>query len=385
LNAEQHVVSIRRNFRKRRHARPRPALLGIAWRLDANPLQSPLAGHPWRTVRALLRQSKFGVVRYVVERGDAPPVAPHEFRSQLVNQLAPASLRALADDLGFKPVADFCFAHPTAGIDPQAVLRGPLFIDPGVAMTAHHIHVGPDWITAESPAVTWPADPPEPQQPRHAPVPRGSYFDGPRTGHQPVYEFCKRVFDIVFSLFALAVTLPVCVAVAVLIKLYDRGPVFFAHTRETVHGKPFGCLKFRTMVRNAEAMKKELRQQNQVDGPQFKIVKDPRITPIGRFLRKTNIDELPQFLNVLRGDMSVVGPRPSPFEENQLCPAWREARLSVKPGITGLWQISRSPERGAADFQEWILYDTQYVERRSFSLDMRILLLTIKELFGQGQ
>ncbi len=112
---------------------------------------------------------------------------------------------------------------------------------------------------------------------------------------------------------------------------------------------------------------------------------DPRITAVGRFLRKSNIDELPQFLNVLRGDMSVVGPRPSPFEENQLCPGWREARLSIKPGITGLWQISRSRNRGAADFQEWIFFDTQYVERRGFWLDMQIVLLTIKELFGKGQ
>jgi lipopolysaccharide/colanic/teichoic acid biosynthesis glycosyltransferase len=212
-----------------------------------------------------------------------------------------------------------------------------------------------------------------------------AYFVGPPAKPRPVYHFFKRVFDIGFSLFALLATLPICVAVALIIKAYDRGPVFFAHKREGLHGKQFGCIKFRTMVRNAHALQAQMRDKNNVDGPQFKIAYDPRITPIGHFLRKTNIDELPQFVNVLLGQMSVVGPRPSPFNENQLCPPWREARLSVKPGITGLWQVSRSRQRGAADFQEWIMYDTQYVERRSMALDIKILLLTIKELFGKGQ
>ena len=112
---------------------------------------------------------------------------------------------------------------------------------------------------------------------------------------------------------------------------------------------------------------------------------DPRLTRVGKVIRKYHLDELPQFFNVLVGQMSVVGPRPSPRKENQFCPPWREARLSVKPGITGLWQVSRSRQRGAADFQEWIMYDTQYVERRSMALDIKILLLTIKELFGKGQ
>ncbi len=212
-----------------------------------------------------------------------------------------------------------------------------------------------------------------------------AYFVGPPARSRPVYHFFKRIFDITFATAALLATLPICLVVALLIKLYDRGPIFFAHKREGLHGKQFGCIKFRTMVRNAHALQAQMRDKNNVDGPQFKIAYDPRITPIGHFLRKTNIDELPQFINVLLGQMSVVGPRPSPFNENQLCPPWREARLSVKPGITGLWQVSRSRMRGAADFQEWIMYDTQYVERRSLGLDIKILLLTIKELFGKGQ
>ncbi|HVX84430.1 MAG TPA: sugar transferase [Phycisphaerae bacterium] len=212
-----------------------------------------------------------------------------------------------------------------------------------------------------------------------------AYFVGPPARPRPIYHLAKRLFDIAFALFALLITLPICAVVALIIKAYDRGPIFFSHKREGLHGRPFGCVKFRTMVRNAHELQAKLRQQNEVDGPQFKLAYDPRITPIGHFLRKTNIDELPQFFNVLAGQMSVVGPRPSPFNENQLCPPWREARLSVKPGITGLWQVSRSRQRGAADFQEWIMYDTQYVERRSMTLDLKILLLTIKELFGKGQ
>jgi len=218
-------------------------------------------------------------------------------------------------------------------------------------------------------------------------APADAYFTGPVARHRPLYEFFKRLFDVLFSLGAILVTLPITLTVAVLIRAYDRGPIFFVHQREGRHGRPFGCMKFRTMIHNAHSLQHQLRRSNSnhVDGPQFKIPDDPRITPLGNFLRKTNIDELPQFLNVLLGHMSVVGPRPSPFEENQLCPAWREARLSVLPGITGLWQISRSRQRGPSDFQEWILYDTQYVERRGFWLDVKIILLTIKELLGRGQ
>jgi lipopolysaccharide/colanic/teichoic acid biosynthesis glycosyltransferase len=420
LDAQQQVLAIRRNFRKRRHAQPRPVLVGIVWKLsdERTTPREPLPGSPWRTVRALFKTSRFGIFRHVVA-ADVYAACAHQasdaMRSTLLAQLTPPSLRALAADLEYRPLhpgADFCFAHKDARIDDGALLRGPLFIDPGTVITPDHVHVGPGWITPASPAVTLveaqdgrpsPDGLPAPFHPRAAsaaPGPAGGgggagevggigepgpYFVGPATRHRPGYDAAKRLFDIAFSLVALAVTLPICIMAAIAIKLYDRGPIFFAHNRESLHGKPFGCLKFRTMVRNAEALKKKLRGANQVDGPQFKIARDPRVTPIGQFLRKTNIDELPQFINVLLGDMSVVGPRPSPFEENQLCPAWREARLSVKPGITGLWQVSRSRERGAADFQEWIYYDTQYVDRRSFLLDMRIVLLTIKEFLGQGQ
>lgn len=187
----------------------------------------------------------------------------------------------------------------------------------------------------------------------------------------------KRVFDFIFALFALILTLPLYPIVMFAIWLEDGRPFFFSHTRETVGGREFGCVKFRSMRRDADKVKAELVQQNQADGPQFFMERDPRLTRVGRFIRKTYLDELPQFWNVLMGDMSVVGPRPSPFTENQYCPPWREARLSVRPGVTGLWQVRRTRLRGL-DFQEWIKYDIEYVEKMSWPLDIKIMLATVR-------
>ena len=185
----------------------------------------------------------------------------------------------------------------------------------------------------------------------------------------------KRVFDVVFSVAVLMVTATLFPLVALAVKLTSKGPVFYAHNRQGRHGKVFRCLKFRTMVQGADAVQETLRAINEVDGPQFKLVDDPRVTVVGAFLRATNLDELPQFFNVIAGDMSVVGPRPSPDRENQLCPMWREARLSVRPGITGLWQVSRSRDKGS-DFHEWIHYDVEYVRRVSPQLDMLVIART---------
>ena len=191
-------------------------------------------------------------------------------------------------------------------------------------------------------------------------------------------EIAKRAFDIGFSLMALALTAPLWPPILLAIYLTDGRPFFFGHTRQSRDGKPFACWKFRSMYNNAEEMKKQLiaEGKNEADGAQFYMENDPRITTIGKILRKTNLDELPQFYNVLRGEMSVVGPRPSPDKENQFNPAWREARLSVRPGITGLWQIRRTRAEGA-DFQEWIRYDIEYVETRSFWGDIGLIFKTV--------
>jgi lipopolysaccharide/colanic/teichoic acid biosynthesis glycosyltransferase len=192
----------------------------------------------------------------------------------------------------------------------------------------------------------------------------------------PLSQIVKRGFDLAFALGVLAVTWPLWLIVALAILIEDGRPITFGHRRETIGGRPFNCLKFRSMRKDAEKLKAKLAAMNQADGPQFFIEDDPRLTGVGRFIRKYQIDELPQFLNVLRGEMSVVGPRPSPYAENQYCPGWREARLSVRPGITGLWQVKRTRSAGT-DFQEWIRYDIEYVERQSFWFDLSIIARTV--------
>lgn len=197
-----------------------------------------------------------------------------------------------------------------------------------------------------------------------------------------VHFLVKRILDILLSLISLILLSPLFFVVALLIKLDSRGPVFFKHPRESRNGKEFPCYKFRTMRDDAHRLQRELYRMNNVDGPQFKLRYDPRVTRIGYWLRATNIDELPQLFNVLLGHMSLVGPRPSPFRENQICIPWRQARLSVRPGITGLWQICRD-DRAGGGFHQWIFYDIAYVKHFSIWLDIKILLATLFSLSGR--
>lgn len=206
--------------------------------------------------------------------------------------------------------------------------------------------------------------------------------DARRNSPRIAYAHVKSWIDAVLALAGIVFLSPLLVVTALLVKLTSHGPAFFGHGREGKGGREFRCWKFRTMVRNAHSLQRALYQQNQVDGPQFKLDRDPRITRIGRWLRLTNIDELPQLFNVVLGQMSLIGPRPSPFRENQICVPWREARLSVRPGITGLWQICRN-ERGAGDFHQWIYYDLLYVRHMSVWLDVKIVLATILTLGGR--
>lgn len=191
----------------------------------------------------------------------------------------------------------------------------------------------------------------------------------------------KRVLDILASAAILIVFLPFFPILALAIKLNSKGPVFYRARRQGLYGRPFDCLKFRSMITTADSLQEKLRFINQVDGPQFKMENDPRVSSVGRFLRATNLDEIPQFLNVLMGQMSIVGPRPSPDSENQLCPFWRYARLSVRPGITGLWQMRRT-RIPARDFQEWVHYDTEYVRGLSLWMDVSIAWMTARKLIG---
>lgn len=194
------------------------------------------------------------------------------------------------------------------------------------------------------------------------------------------YAGCfKRIADIVAAVIVLILFAPVLPIIALVIKLTSRGPVFFKDTRQGLHGKAFSCLKFRTMLMGADKIQDKLRTISQVDGPQFKMDDDPRLNAVGRFLRDTYIDEISQFFNVLLGQMSVVGPRPSPESENTLCPSWRDARLSVRPGITGLWQVCRT-RQPMKDFQEWIHYDTKYARDLSLRMDLWICWRTARKL-----
>ncbi len=196
------------------------------------------------------------------------------------------------------------------------------------------------------------------------------------------YMAVKRILEATAAGLLLLLLSPVIAVVALLVAIDSKGPIFFGHEREGLKGRRFRCLKFRTMQVNAAALERELHAQSLVDGPQFKLRKDPRVTRVGRVLRLTNLDELPQLINVVRGEMGLVGPRPSPFRENQLCVPWRHGRLSVRPGITGLWQVCRH-DRSEGDFHQWIEYDLLYVRHMSFVLDARIMAATAISFGGQ--
>lgn len=189
-----------------------------------------------------------------------------------------------------------------------------------------------------------------------------------------LYRALKRGVDLGTSVLGLLALFPLIVAVALAIKLTSPGPVFFRQKRCGRNGREFWMLKFRTMIKDAEKMQAQLRPLNEVDGPVFKIENDPRSTPLGRLLRRYSIDEIPQLWNVFKGEMSLVGPRPLAAREMRFCPAWRDARLKVRPGVTGLWQVSG---RSKTSFHDWIRLDIEYVRERSTLLDLRILLRTL--------
>lgn len=194
------------------------------------------------------------------------------------------------------------------------------------------------------------------------------------------YLISKRIIDLIGSILGLIILSPLFLIIACLIKIEDpKGKVLFSQKRVGQYGKEFNMHKFRSMVSNAEELKEKLMAQNEMSGPMFKIKHDPRITKIGRFIRKTSIDELPQLINVLKGEMSLVGPRPSlPREVAQFEP-WMMERLEVKPGLTCYWQVMG---RNDIEFQEWMRLDVKYVHERSTLLDLKLIFKTFFVLFG---
>ena len=301
--------------------------------------------------------------------------------------------------------------------NPAQAIAGVEELEPGVwgpvdqPLSRQTIRIGPVWLGVDAPrpqhernarclvGPTWVSDHlvTHPDRERPAPVAievkliaeveedqvQAHGQSVPRS-RRVVYQMIKRILDVGVSAVALLVMLPVMFLIGLLILLEDGRPVFFGHWRQGRGGRLFTCWKFRSMIRNAEQVAHELEQYNSCDGPQVFIQDDPRVTRMGRILRPSHLDELPQLWNVLVGQMSLVGPRPSPDGENQFCPAWRDIRLSVRPGITGLWQLNRRREPGE-DFQEWIRYDIRYVRRAGLRMDFKILVKTAwVMIFGRG-
>ncbi|WP_081712177.1 sugar transferase [[Clostridium] dakarense] len=201
-----------------------------------------------------------------------------------------------------------------------------------------------------------------------------------KVNNSKLYLFIKRTIDIVGALAGLILLSPLFLLVAILIKLEDpKGKVFFGQERNGLYPKTFKMYKFRSMVHNAEELLHKLQEQNEQSGPVFKIKDDPRITRVGKFIRKTSIDELPQLINVLKGDMSLVGPRPPiPHEVEQYTP-YQMQRLLVKPGLTCIWQVSG---RNNIGFDEWVDMDIEYIKTRNLWLDIKLIFKTVFVLFG---
>jgi len=194
--------------------------------------------------------------------------------------------------------------------------------------------------------------------------------------------FARRCADFALASVLLVVTLPMFAVISAVIKLTSPGPVLFRQPRCGLHGRPFTFLKFRSMREGAEELKPSLAPFNEMDGPAFKMTNDPRVTPFGRFLRRTSLDEMPQLWNILKGEMSFVGPRPAVIEEVRQYQPWQRRRLSMKPGLTCLWQVSG---RNELTFDEWMRLDLEYIDNWSLWLDVKIALMTIPAVLrGRG-
>lgn len=204
-------------------------------------------------------------------------------------------------------------------------------------------------------------------------------FDNIDENRKRIYEISKRAIDIIGAGSGLLLLSPVIAIVACAVKFTSKGPVFFSQKRVGKNGELFDMYKFRSMVVNAEELKEKLAHQNEMSGPMFKMKDDPRVTKVGKFIRKTSLDELPQLWNVLKGDMSLVGPRPSLPKEVKQFEKWMYKRLTVKPGLTCYWQVSG---RNNIDFEDWMKLDISYVEDRNLWIDIKLIFKTVGVLFG---
>lgn len=194
-----------------------------------------------------------------------------------------------------------------------------------------------------------------------------------------VYEFIKRLIDVLGALVGIILLSPVMIITGIIIRLDSKGPIIFAQERVGINGKLFKMYKFRSMVVNAEKLIDKLKEKNEMSGPMFKIKQDPRITKIGKFIRKTSIDELPQLFNILKGDMSLVGPRPNLPREVKKFSEYHRQKLLTRPGLTCYWQVMGRNEIG---FEEWMDLDIKYIKERNLWIDIKLIIRTFFVLFG---
>ena len=196
-----------------------------------------------------------------------------------------------------------------------------------------------------------------------------------------IYYFLKRAVDLLGATVGIILLMPILLVAAIAIKIDSKGPIFFCQYRVGHYGKIFKMYKFRSMVTNAEELLSKLKDKNEMSGPMFKMKSDPRVTKVGRFIRRTSIDELPQLINVLKGEMTLVGPRPNLPREVENFSEYQKQKLLVKPGLTCYWQVMG---RNNIDFQEWIELDIKYIEERTLWIDIKLIFKTFKVLFGDN-
>lgn len=200
--------------------------------------------------------------------------------------------------------------------------------------------------------------------------------------HSIIYHAVKRFFDVILSLLALVILSPVFLFTAIAIKVEDGEPVIFKQERSGLNGSVFMMYKFRSMIKNAPELHESLLVKNELDGPAFKLKDDPRITKVGKFIRRTSIDELPQLINIIKGDMSIVGPRPLPVYETEQCNEYQKQRLLMKPGLTCYWQVMGRNDIG---FDEWVELDLKYIKNSGILTDLGIIIMTFGAvLSGKG-
>lgn len=310
------------------------------------------------------------------------PSCPENGRETLIGLVTVLQGRMrMTDEIGWLDNSAICAVLPNTGMEGarKVVAEICLGLPDDIPAPNCTIYVYPqEEVRKEETANRDVEQPVMVERPVEAPLPAGAQALALDALLLPPVPVWKRTIDVLGASIGLAVLSPLFLVIAAVIKLSSPGPVIFRQMRSGRGGKPFLMYKFRTMVADAEARKVELMQFNEQDGPAFKIKNDPRTTALGRFLRKSSLDELPQLWNVLKGDMSLVGPRPLPCSETESCEGWQRRRLDVMPGITCIWQVRG---RSLVSFNDWVRMDVQYIRSQSLPQDLKLLLLTVPAVF----